>query len=418
MNKILSIINNVSNATSCQNKWGWSTIFLNTGSSASCHRCKHYFFDEETIMDFHNLPGKLEDRQKMLDGEWPGNGCEYCRDIEKVGGVSDRIPFNGHTTILPQELLENPTQLKVLPTILEVYFNNTCNQACVYCRPRFSSQIESEVRKFGPSQFNTDYNDIENHNTGNYSTYLNKFFEWLKLYGHSLLTFKMLGGEPLYQKEFDMMLDFLDENPLPNLQWDIFTNLKHDNDKFLVKINKIKKLLSEKKIKGIQFICSMDCWGPDVEYVRYGFNMEVAEKNMNLLLETEGVDVQVHATISALSIPSMYLLGEKIREWKNKKPVVFHWNTIVNPNCFDIYNFGSYFVDYVDKFINTLDTPVPENQRTILGIKNRMLNSTVNKEQVSLLYGYLNELDLRRNENWKERFPEVAEIIKRIINDV
>ena len=26
--------------TACQYKWTWSTVFLSTGTSSSCHRCK------------------------------------------------------------------------------------------------------------------------------------------------------------------------------------------------------------------------------------------------------------------------------------------------------------------------------------------------------------------------------------------
>lgn len=403
--------------TACQNKWAWSSIYLNSGTSASCHRCKHYEFDADTIMDFHNLPGKLADRQKMLQGEWPGNGCEYCRDVEAVGGKSDRIPFHDRIdSLLPKEMYDDCYSVKVSPTILEVYFNNTCNQSCVYCRPRFSSQIEHEIRKHGPSKYNLDYGSFKGDDRPNYELYLKKFFEWMTINAKNLLFFKMLGGEPLYQQEFEMLLDFFDENPCPDLYWDIFTNMNHDNDKLAIKIEKIKKLLTDKKLKGIRFICSIDCWGPDVEYVRYGFNLENAEKNMNLLLATPGIDIQIHATISALSLPSMHLLGQKVKEWNSVKPMFFHWNTITSPACFDIYNFGDSLVEYVDKFIETLDNPIPVHQRTILGIKTRMLSSKVNINEITNLYGFLTELDKRRNENWKQRFPQIVEIINKITN--
>jgi len=56
-------------ATACQYKWTWSTVFLSTGTSSSCHRCKGW--DVSDMMeDFHNHPGKLGDREKMLKGQW------------------------------------------------------------------------------------------------------------------------------------------------------------------------------------------------------------------------------------------------------------------------------------------------------------------------------------------------------------
>ena len=402
----------IDNGVTCQYKWGWSTIFLNSGTSASCHRCKHYEFDENSIMNFHNLPGKLEDRRKMLNGEWPGNGCEYCRDVEAVGGHSERVRFvTDRDSFIAVELFDNPSALAVSPTILEVYFNNLCNQSCVYCRPRFSSQIEQEIRIHGTSKFNNDYSDLDVHsNKANYKIYLAKFFEYMKEYGKYLKYFKMLGGEPLYQEEFDMLLDFFEEYPCPELQFDIFTNLNHDNTKLIVKVEKLKTLILNKKIKGVQFICSIDCWGPDVEYVRYGFNIEKAEKNMQLLLDTSNIAVQVHATMSALSLPSMYMLGEKVNEWKQKKPIFFHWNTIMAPSCFNVYHFGDTLLQYLDRFMETLDTPLAVYQKSILGIKTRMENSPINMNEINALFGFLDELDQRRGLNWRAQFPQIAEI--------
>jgi hypothetical protein len=404
----------VNDGITCQFKWGWSTIFLNSGSTSSCHRCKHYYFDENSIMNFHNLEGKLEDRKKMLNGEWPGNGCEYCRDVEAVGGNSERVKFfKNNDSFVPVELFENPSSLIVSPTILEVYFNNLCNQSCIYCRPRFSSQIEQEVRFHGPSKFNIDYSNMSIDQKSKYPKYLEKFFEYMTQYGNNLKYFKMLGGEPLYQEEFNMLLDFFEKNPCPELQFDIFTNLNHDNDKLKIKLEKIHNLIQENKIKGIQFICSIDCWGPDVEYVRYGFDMEKAEKNMLMLLESKDIAVQVHATISALSLPSMYQLGQKVNEWKLKKPIFFHWNTIMAPSCFNVYHFGNTLVPYLEKFIDTLDNPIPDYQKSILGVRTRMLNSSININEINQLFGFLDELDQRRKLDWRTQFNQIVETVIR-----
>ena len=64
--------------TACQLKWNWSTIFLTNEETASCHRTDSHKFDTNTF-DFHNTPSKLEDRQQMLQGQWPEKGCNYCK---------------------------------------------------------------------------------------------------------------------------------------------------------------------------------------------------------------------------------------------------------------------------------------------------------------------------------------------------
>jgi hypothetical protein len=76
------------------------------------------------MQDFHNHPGKLGDREKMLEGLWPGNGCEYCKKIEDVGGVSERTGYINDLLLSPKELSLNPTATNVTPRILEVYFTN------------------------------------------------------------------------------------------------------------------------------------------------------------------------------------------------------------------------------------------------------------------------------------------------------
>lgn len=416
MNKIFPIKNDAA----CQYKWAWSSIYLNTGTTASCHRCRHYKFDTNTIKDFHNLPGKLEDRQQMLQGKWPGNGCEYCRDIEVAGGLSDRTAFtNKDTTILPPELEADPTAVKVTPTILEVYFSNLCNQSCVYCRPTFSSQIEHEVRRHGPSKYNSNYSEFLSDDRKNYETYREKFFEWMVENGNKIVMFKMLGGEPFYQEEFEMCLEFFDKNPCPNLTWHIFSNLNHKPEKFKSQLDKVNKLIEDKKLKGMMVVCSIDCWGPDLEYVRYGLNIDWAEKNILTLLETSGVEIQIHATITALSMPSMYILAQKVAEWQKIKPVFFHWNTVHTPACFDIYHFGDSFINDIDKLIEVLKSGQMHNfQDTVYGIRAKMLSSQVNKEQVNNLYQFLNDLDVRRKDDWKNRLKHVAGIMEEIIGKI
>ena len=81
----------------------------------------------------------------MLSGEWPGAGCEYCKNIEETGGESDRkfqLAQLNDTNLIPAELHVDNGAVSVTPTILEVWFRNTCNMACIYCGPHFSSRWE------------------------------------------------------------------------------------------------------------------------------------------------------------------------------------------------------------------------------------------------------------------------------------
>jgi hypothetical protein len=201
------------------------------------------------------------------------------------------------------------------------------------------------------------------------------------------------------------------------LNWHIFSNLNHKPEKFKAQLDKVKKLIEDNKLKSMMVICSIDCWGPDLEYVRYGLNIDWADKNILTLINTPGVDLQIHATITALSMPSMYLLAEKVIEWKRmKNSISFHWNTIHTPVCFDIYHFGNHFLKDVDRLIEVLKSDhMQPYQDTIYGIRAKMETSVVNRMQVNRLYQFLNELDVRRKDDWKNRLPKISEMMKEII---
>ena len=111
----------IKSETSCYLKWSWSTIYLNRGTTASCHRTVENKLTVEDFDNFHNTPKKLDDRARMLAGGWPEEsetekfglpGCTYCKHIEDSGGVSDRIvqlrnlpgAFQNHVNVLPKEL--------------------------------------------------------------------------------------------------------------------------------------------------------------------------------------------------------------------------------------------------------------------------------------------------------------------------
>ena len=416
-NKTFPIVNDAA----CMYKWAWSTLFLNRGTTASCHRGFHWKINSETLKDFHNHPGKLGDRKKMLDGIWPGNGCEYCRNLEQSGGVSDRTGFaNDSIELLPPELEMNPKEINVSPTFVEVYFSNVCNQACVYCSPGFSSQIEQEVRKYGKSQFNDDYSNFRADDRENYDEYVRLFWEWMHENSTSLVILNTLGGEPMYQKEFEQHLEFFETHDNPNLIWRVFSNLKHDNVKFKEKIARVQRLVDMGKLKQFEITASIDCWGPELEYARYGLELENCEANINTVLASSGVTMQIHATLTPVTLPTFYQLIDKVcGDWSIKKPNLrMNWNTVVRPDCFMVYNFGKHLAPYIDKALDVLykygEQHYQKEIDSLNGIKKQMLSAPINVASVNNLVGFLNDIDTRRNLDWKKLYPEIVEMVDTI----
>ena len=112
------------------------------------------------------------------------------------------------------------------------------------------------------------------------------------------------GGEPLLSKETFRTLDWIIENPNPELELAINTNLGVDQDiidKFFEKCQQIKR---DGKVKSLKIFTSCDTWGRQAEYIRAGLDYKKWYYNLwNLALRYPELDVTIMCTFNLLSIP-------------------------------------------------------------------------------------------------------------------
>jgi hypothetical protein len=385
--------------TACKLKWAWSSVFLTTEQTASCHRTVKHKFDLESF-NFHNTPEKINDRKKMLQGEWPTVGCEYCKSIEKTKGQSDRITnllLNGIEN--PVELNSNPTAVKVTPTILEVYFDNTCNLKCLYCGPYFSSLWDAENIQFGEAPFLKSKNLQVNKQ---------KVFDYLEKNHKHLTGFNFLGGEPLFQPEFLECLDFFKQHPNPQLKLQIFTNLHIKKDRLIFIIEKIKDLIDNRCLLQFEVTASLDCWGPPQEYVRFPMNLKIWEENFLYLLNQKWINLIVGSTLTPLTIKTFPDLLEKINEWSKIRKVYHYQNAVNWPDHQFIDIFGNIFDNDFKKALelkpdNTEEETLSKNY--LKGISEQSSCNAPNLLKIQQLFDFLNTMDKRRKTNWKDVFP-------------
>jgi hypothetical protein len=399
----------INTATACQLKWVWSTIFLASGTTASCHRTNHHKFDYNTF-NFHNTPSKIKDREKMLAGEWPNRGCEYCKNIEDSGGISDRITNLDLWEFDPsKELQANNITTTVTPQILEIYFNNTCNLKCTYCGPYFSSLWNDELKRFGDKTFVTDIN---------YESNKQKCFDWLKININELYQLNILGGEPLYQDEFDQLLDVLEDTPAPELTLTFFSNLAVTPDKLISKIDRIEQLINKGHIKKLMITASLDCWGPEAEFARFPLNLKTWEKNFNYILDKEWINVVIGSTITPLTIKTLYVLLEKINKWNEVRPIYWYGNSVNDPDFMFIDMFGDVFRDDFNRAIDLMPTMFPEHQSIrnyLMGIRDQAGSTGINLTRIEKLYIMLEQSDYRRNTNWRKVYPWLVKLFQQHI---
>lgn len=398
--------------TACQLKWTWSTIWLYGGETLSCHRSDLSKVSINDFQNFHNTENKIESRKLMLEGKWPGKGCEYCRNIEQVGGSSDRQLHLKIPNLVPNELEQDPTATKVTPKILEVYLNNTCNLSCVYCGGKFSSQINTENKKFAEScdLDSTTFGTFKISEINNQSGYLREFWGWMENNSKELSRLHILGGEPFYQKEFEYFFEYFDKNPHPNLEFNVVTNLMISKKKLINYMEKFKKLISQKKIRRLDLTCSLDCWGPEQEYVRYGVDLDQWGDNFDYLVTLKWLILNINQTISVLTIKTMPELLKKINKWKKQKTInQFFSGVTPDPSYLKPNILGG---DIFKEDFNLIFKLMPKNTHQekeavtyMKGIWTEINNSKLNLEELTKLKKFLTEIDRRRNTNWRKIFP-------------
>lgn len=397
----------INTATGCQLKWTWSTLWLTSGTTASCHRINPDKISLENFQNFHNTPKKIADRELMLKGEWPTGGCEYCKAIEDAGGKSDRQHHLEWESITPPELENNPVATVVTPRIVEVFLNNTCNLKCVYCDPGLSSSIEKENNEFGTFDKNGVRINAYNPVVTNRELYVDEFFKWLENNYQHLERFHILGGEPFLQKEIDRCLDFWIDHPNPKVTINIISNLMVKEKLLQKHIDKLSYLLENNCIAASHITGSIDTWGATAEYARNGLKLETFENNLIYILNSKISHVGIYSVITSLTLMDMPKLLEKIRQWRSiKSNLVFYFqfNTVptidfLHPRHLGKELWQKTFEEIFSKLGNQ------DQVEEMRGMKSVVDAGSFNREEIDKLHIYLNELDRRRGTNWREIYP-------------
>jgi pyruvate-formate lyase-activating enzyme len=398
--------------TACQSKWTWSTIWLNELASSSCHRVNHVPFELKDFDNFHNLPKKLDDRRLMLDGQWPKGGCEACRVVEDAGGWSDRQHNLDIRGLTPPELLTDPTAIVVSPKIVEIFAQNVCNLACIYCNGNLSSRIENESIKFGEFNQNGVIIPLTTIPTSAAKEYFDKFIDWLDRNIQTLVRLHLLGGETFIQHELmNSVLDIIERRPNPNLELCVFSNLNVPDKYWDLYINRIRDLQKAGNIRVFDLTASIDCWGPEQEYVRSGLNLERFEKRFAWASEQGNwLRLNANQTITSMTIKTMPDLIAVINKYNKHRHIGHYFQFLTglpyqHPDAFS-YDF---WADDFERILTTMPQDTNEQREAIprmTGMQKQLKQITQhNYIRIGQLHTYLDELDRRRSTNWRSIFP-------------
>ena len=300
----------------CGAKWFEGTIWLYQGATASCHHNPFHKIElnESDPSSLQNTPQKLRERNAMMQGKQP-SGCDYCWSVERNGGVSDRVM---KTQAIPRQRLvdwhRNGKPLHEIPYMIELAFERTCNLACAYCGPSFSSKWATDVRNNGPYQdlvtdtrYNTDSDHDMIYENQERNPYVEAFFRWWPDLEPKLKWLRVTGGEPLMSPNFWRFLDLINER-------NSFDGLLSINTNLINHKGEVDRLIEKTKNFKVKIHTSLESSFQEAEYVRDGFERETWVTNAKKILDDTNSVLNVTTSVSSLTawtfINYLELMGE------------------------------------------------------------------------------------------------------------
>lgn len=302
----------------CLAKWYNATIWLGSGQTTSCHHPLPHQADVKEIKfnpkAIHNTAHKKNERKQMQDGERPP-GCEYCWKVEDIGrdNISDRIYKSViYDDALLKEAWEADYNDDVDLRTLEIAFDRTCQFACSYCNPAFSTTWVNDLKKNG------NYINLHTDGRGHYdhlhdsaglydhdpsNPYIEAFFKWWESDLHrTLYELRVTGGEPLMSPHTWRLLDWFATNEKRNKDMRLAINSNLGGKDEL-----IDRLVDKAQyVDNLQIYTSNEAVGIQAEYIRDGLDWEQWVGNMHKLAKSGNFKaLHVMCTINLLCLESL-----------------------------------------------------------------------------------------------------------------
>jgi organic radical activating enzyme len=322
-------------ASFCAAKWYNATIWLGSGMTTSCHHPLPHKIDLEEIKTnpsaIHNTRQKKEQRRQMQAGERPA-GCEYCWKIEDIDrdNISDRVY---KSKIYPdgdlQKAYDTDHNEDVNLKTLEIAFDRTCQFACTYCNPAFSSTWANNIKQQGPytglqsdgrNHFTHAHDSAEPYKKDESNPYVEAFYKWWESDLHkSLDELRITGGEPMMSPNLWRLLDWIEtqgDKMNPKMRIAINSNLGAKQsiiDRFKTKL---------KGFKNFHLYTSCEATFEQAEYIRDGLHYgEWHSQVLHMMVDKVPSEIHNMATINALCLETLPEFLEKMIWFKNASKV-------------------------------------------------------------------------------------------------
>jgi len=324
-------------------------------------------------------PVLKEIQQAMIDGKYHSN-CAECYKLEtEQDAYSQRKHFK--QTITRMDALDSYdiADGNLVPTGFDLRYDNTCQNACVYCFPSLSSRWAKELGvdvKRAPGVEDVKTFVLEN------------LANAKEVY--------LAGGEPLINKDFAKLLDALyDVNP--NCKLRINSNIKNI---------KTPVYESAKRFKNLQYTISVESTQEQFEYIRYPQKWDNFTQNVNTLVN-DVPKYNFNMVLNVMNVHSLFDCLDYLFEMK------MHENSFIITHAYtpDWTNINhlpdtmlNTFVDRCKQYQSKCD-PKYSLYSALEGCIN-FIDSSFTKD-IDRVRLELEKLDIRRNLDSRKVFPYI-----------
>jgi MoaA/NifB/PqqE/SkfB family radical SAM enzyme len=320
-------------------------------------------------------------RQDMLDGNYPSS-CQGCYLQEKhraknFDSISSRIYYaKSIGPSISKNLLDNKDNVELRH--VDLRWTNACNQACVYCSPRYSSKWATELGKKIP-QNKKGIEQVKDYVFSNIKSLKNVY---------------LAGGEPMLMKANEEFLSLLSKkNPECTIR--VNTNLSKTSTKIFDQLC---------HFKNVHWTVSVEAIEKEYEYIRHHGNWQDFTNNLKII-KTLPHRISFNMLYFLLNYRSLFDCVEYFQKLK------FHDNSFVigplhDPDYLNILNLPKHIIK---QLITILKNKINENKGFLLqnSYQNLLqhLTETDFHANIDNTKKGLKKMDQRRHLDSKEIFP-------------
>ena len=333
-----------------------------------------YNINSHSLEEIHQSPILQDLRHQLRQGQKP-IGCNGCWTREEAGMESRRTLAQSKLSNIYEDVDWDKGNL----LFSGVFLGNVCNLGCRICNPELSSVLATEHKQL---EFNEKAGWVRQ----------DQFWDNFKK-TTSIKNYEILGGEPLYQKNFLNFMDHLVESGRSqDCIVDIITN------------GTIYPRIAEQadKFNRLTFNISIDNVGDKFELERHGASWNKVNENISRMIEQkETHDNLFIRSTTAVNIQNVLDLPELYQYFIDQNFDSYWFGLVYQPQWLSI---GSLTKEAKELVLSKLERHQDIDQ--LGGIIDIIKNSTVSDgrefvEQTKII-------DQRRGQDFRKTHPDIA----------